>query len=339
MPPRIDVHSHYLPPFYRQACLESGHANPDGMPYLPDWSPEAHIALMEDLHISRSIISISSPGVHLVPGEDASARKLARECNAYAADLKRRMPERFGYFAALPLPDVQGCLDEIARAAEEGCDGFGVLTNAHGHYLGDPIFDPIFEELERRKALLFIHPSTPQCACSTTGTAGERGGATVKAAPLAKQYPNPMMEFFFDTARVVTNLFISGTVRRCPNLRIILPHLGGGFPPMLSRWTGFSQLVPGPWQGVSEAEVLDAFNKQIWFDLAGFVFPSQIRSMLYGVKVPHTRMMYGSDFPFTKPEGVKVLSKQMEDGTKELFEEEEIADVCHRNAERLLGSS
>jgi predicted TIM-barrel fold metal-dependent hydrolase len=309
------------------------------MPYLPEWSLEAHIALMDDLNISRSILSISSPGVHLAPGDDALARKLARECNAYAADLKRKLPERFGYFAALPLPDVQGCLEEIAKAAEEGCDGFGVLTNAHGHYLGDPMFDPVFEELERRKALLFVHPSTPQCACSAMSDAGEGARGTIKAAPLAHLYPNPMLEFFFDTARVVTNLFISGTVRRCPNLRIILPHLGGGFPPMLSRWTGFSQLVPGPWQGVSEAEVLEAFSRQIWFDLAGFAFPSQIRSMLYGVKVPHTRMMYGSDFPFTKSDGVAVLSKQMEDGVKELFKEEEIVDVCHCNAERLLGLS
>jgi predicted TIM-barrel fold metal-dependent hydrolase len=288
---------------------------------------------MDKLNISRSILSISSPGVHLVPGEDALARRLARECNSYAADLKRRMPERFGYFAALPLPDVQGSLEEIVRAAEEGCDGFGVLTNAHGHYLGDAMFDPIFDELNRREALLFIHPSTPQCACSTsTATAGE----TIKATPLARQWPNPMLEFFFDTARVVANLFMSGTIRRCPDLKIILPHLGGGFAPMLSRWTGFSQLVPGPWQGVPEAEVLEAFESQIWFDLAGFPFPSQIRGMLHGIGVPHTRMMYGSDFPFTKAEGVVSLSKQMEDGVKELFDQGQIADVCRHNAERLL---
>lgn len=250
MPQKIDVHSHFLPPFYQDACRKNGHANPDGMPYLPDWSPEEHLQLMDKLDISKSILSISSPGTHLVPGNDELARNLARDVNKYASDLKKRMPDRFGYFASLPMPDVESCLVEIPRAIEEGCDGFVFETNAHGHYLGDSMFDPVFDELNRRNALIFIHPTTPMCLCSPEAIAA--GEKPVKAAPFAGRMPQPMLEFLFDTARVVTNLFMSGTMRRCPNIKVILPHLGGAFPPLLSRWTGFSGLVPGPWEGEVE---------------------------------------------------------------------------------------
>lgn len=334
MPHKIDVHSHFLPPFYQTGCRENGHANPDGMPYLPDWSPESHLQLMDKLGISKSILSISSPGTHLVPGNDQLARKLARDCNAYAADLKKRMPDRFGFFASLPIPDVEGCLKEIEVASKEGCDGFVFETNCHGHYLGDEIFNPIFDELNRRRALIFIHPTTPTCPCSPQDEAA--GKQPVKAAPFAGRLPNPMLEFFFDTARAVTNLFMSGTMRRCPDLKIILPHLGGAFPPLLSRWTGFSGLVPGPWEGIPEEEVLEAFKTNVWFDMAGFVMPSQIRSLLHGVGVPHSRLLYGSDFPFTRANGVEMLLGQMDKGVKELFDEVQIEDLYNRNAKQLL---
>ncbi|KAH9829063.1 Amidohydrolase [Teratosphaeria destructans] len=336
-PHRIDMHSHFLPPSYQQACRDHGHANPDGMPALPAWSPEAHLDLMRKNNISKSILSISSPGTHLVPNDRRLAAQVSRDCNAYAADLKKKHPNQFGYFASLPLPDVELCLKEIATAAEEGCDGYGVLTNAHGHYLGDPLFDPVFEELNNRHAVLFIHPTTPTCPCSPSAL--HQGAQPTKAAPLAAHFPNPILEFFFDTARVVTNLFMSGTVSRCPNIKFILPHLGGAFPPLLSRWTGFSSLVEGSWKGCSEAEVKEALNKQIWFDLAGFVFPGQIRAVVEGLGVGHERLVYGSDFPFTIPEGVEMLRGQMDVGVQGLFGEEQVRDVYHRNAERLLGLS
>ncbi|KAK3672064.1 hypothetical protein LTR78_008034 [Recurvomyces mirabilis] len=335
MPYKIDVHSHYLPPAYQKACRETGHANPDGMPYLPDWSPEQHLELMDKLNIKKSILSISSPGTHLVTGNVALAAEVTRECNSYASELKKKTPDRFGYFASLPIPDVDLCLKEIALGVEEGCDGYVFETNGHGHYLGDSLFDPIFDELNKRKALIFIHPTTPKCPCSPEAMA--QGQEPVKAAPLANKYPNPMLEFFFDTARAVVNLFMSGMIKRCPDIKLILPHLGGAFPPLQSRFTGFSTLVPGPWVGVPEAEVREAFAKQIWFDLAGFPFPGQIKGLMEGSGVKHSRIMYGSDFPFTQPKGVEMLLGQMDDGVKGMFSPEEIEDLYHGNAERLLG--
>ncbi|KAK3071235.1 hypothetical protein LTR53_008986 [Teratosphaeriaceae sp. CCFEE 6253] len=334
MPYKIDVHSHYLPPSYQKDCHENGHSKPDGMPALPGWTPEQHLELMDHLNIRKSILSISSPGTHLVAGDEELAAKVARECNAYAADLKKKMPDRFGYFASLPIPNVDLCLKEIEQSAEEGCDGYVFLTNGHGHYLGDSLFDPIFDELNRRHALIFIHPTTPICPCSPEAQA--QGQQPTKAAPLAGKYPNPMLEFFFDTARTVANLFMSGTIKRCPNIRIILPHLGGAFPPVLSRFTGFSTLVPGPWDATPEEDTREAFTKQIWFDLAGFPFPGQIKGLMDGAGVPHSRIMYGSDYPFTKPPGVEMLLGKMDEGVKGMFTDEEIKDLYHQTAEKLL---
>lgn len=290
---------------------------------------------MDKHGISKSILSVSTPGTHLVAGDNELAAKVTREVNSYAAELKQRMPDRFGYFASLPIPDVETCLKEIKLSAEEDCDGYVVETNGHGHYLGDQLLDPIFDELNRRQAVLFIHPTTPKCPCTPQAIA--QGSQPMQATPFGSKYPNPMLEFFFDTARVVTNLFMSGTIKRCSDIKIILPHLGGAFPPLLSRWTGFSTLVPGDWVAQPEDQVREAFNKQIWFDLAGFPFPGQIKGLVEGVGVSHSRIMYGSDFPFTRPNGVEMLLGQMDKGMTEMFNSDQIEDMYHRNAERLFG--
>ena len=298
-----------------------------------EWSEESHLELMDKLNIQKSILSISSPGTHLVPGDSKLAAKVARESNQYAAGLKKRKPDRFGYFASLPIPDVETCLKEIEVASKEGCDGFVMLTNGHGTYPGDTALDPIFDELNRRKAIIFFHPTTPTCPCSPEAMAA--GQKPVKAAPLANSYPNPMLEFLFDTARIFTNLFMSGTIKRCPKIQFLFCHCGGAMPPILSRFAGFSTLVPGPWTGVSEEDVRKAFKEQIWFDIAGFPFPGQIRGLM-DAGVTSDRLFYGSDYPFTKADGVSYLLEKIENGGPEIFSADEIEDIYHRNAERLL---
>lgn len=283
---------------------------------------------MSRVGISKSILSISSPGTHLVAGDSKLAAKVTRYCNQYAASLKKNQPDKFGYWASLPLPDVQLSLEEIPTALEEGADGFALETNHHGHYLGDPKFDAVFNELNRRKAIVFIHPTSPCIACEDE--------EPIKAAPLHKSFPNPMLEFFFDTARAVTNLFMSGTVARCPDITFIIPHAGGGMPPILSRFTGFSTLVPGPWTGVTEDTARSAFDKQFYFDLAGFPFPGQIVGLVQGVGVSTKKLLYGSDFPFTKPDGVKMLADVMDEGVEKMFTEDEVEAIYHGNATALL---
>ncbi|KIW71241.1 hypothetical protein, variant 1 [Phialophora macrospora] len=322
---KIDCHSHYLPAEYRKALAENGHANPDGMPAIPEWSEESHLEMMKSVNVTKSILSISSPGVHLKAGDHQLARKLARHVNEVGADLKKRRPDQFGFFASLPLSDVEGCLQEIPYALDQlNADGFVVLTNFHGSYLGHSDFDAIFDELNRRKAVVFMHPTTP---CMSSGTA---------ATPLP-QFPRPMFEFLFDTARAVINLFLSGTVKRCPNITFLVPHVGGTFPPLINRFASVAPFMNlgGAAKEITPAWVKERLNTQFYFDTAGWAFPEQIKGLLEYVTVD--RMLYGSDFPYTPLRGVQALSKEHDDHLSSVFpNEEDTEKLCSKNAVKLL---
>jgi predicted TIM-barrel fold metal-dependent hydrolase len=338
LPSRIDVHSHFLPPDYRTALLENGHEHVDGMPAIPPWSLEDHLEMMTTANVSKSIISVSSPGTHIVPGKDELGRNLTRHCNAYAANLKQRHPDKFGFWAALPLPDVAAALDEIDVAVQEGCDGFGLLTNYHGNYIGTPALDSIFDKLNAIGATVFIHPTKP---CTKLGN--ETSSADViDAVPLGSQYPIPTFEFLFDTARAVINLFSSGTVDRCPNIKFIIPHSGGALPPLMTRFVQFSSVVPGG-RVLDHETVKKQLDQQFYFDLAGFVFDGtsggqgQLKAFVAGFEISHERLLYGSDFPFTRTQFVKVFADRMQDGLEELYGEDERIAIYSGNAKRLLG--
>jgi 6-methylsalicylate decarboxylase len=325
MPPaqKIDVHSHFVPAKYKQQCEENGHKYPDGMPAVPVWTEEAHLEMMDSLNISKSILSITSPGTHLVTGNDELGRQVSRECNVHAADMKKRKPDRFGFFASTPLPDVQGTLAEIKYAFDElNADGVTLKTNHHGTYLGHKDFDPVFDELNRRKAIIFIHPTTP---CMANGQL---------AIPLPN-YPRPMFEFFFETARCAINLFMSGTVDRYPNITYILSHCGGALPPMIRRFSSAAPIL-GLGDLVSMDSVKERFSQQFYFDTAGWAFPEQIKGLLEYTTVD--RILYGSDFPFTNLKSVTALSEDHDKYLPEVFSKKEDQEaLCYKNATRLLG--
>ncbi|KAI4134264.1 MAG: hypothetical protein LQ347_001670 [Umbilicaria vellea] len=281
---------------------------------------------MQQLSITKSIISITSPGTHLTPNDNASGRALTRACNTYAASLASRRPAQFGFWATLPLPDVGGSLDEIAHALDElHADGIALETNHHGHYLGDAAFDAVFAELERRHATVFIHPTGP-CIAHATGPQ--------RAVPLP-QYPNPMFEFFFDTARAVVNLFLSGTIARCPNVTFVLSHGAGALPPIIERFTSFATSILGLELEINSDLVKETMRRQFYLDLAGFVFPDQIHGVLR--VVGPDRLLYGSDYPYTPAKGVEMLVRKMERGLEEVFPDEETRRaVLVGNAQKLL---
>jgi predicted TIM-barrel fold metal-dependent hydrolase len=334
LPRRIDVHSHFLPPFYRTALAAHGHTHPDGMPAIPEWSVDRHLAMMSAANVSKSILSVSSPGTHIVAGDDALGVNLTRECNAYAADLKKQMPEKFGVWAALPLPDVSAGLKEMEKAWSEGADGFGLLTNYHGIYLGDVAFDGVFDRLNELHATVFIHPTAP---CIRTNSSAE----IIQGSPLGSQYPIPIFEFFFDTARTVVNLFSSGTVDRCPNIRFVIPHAGGALPPVMTRLIQFSSVVPGG-RILNATKVRSQLDKQFYFDLAGFVFDGneggngQLKAFVEGFEIGTDRLLYGSDFPFTQTQFVESFAQRMKIGMEALFDEKEREAVYEGNAQKLL---
>ncbi|KAJ9616171.1 hypothetical protein H2204_014015 [Knufia peltigerae] len=323
---KIDVHSHYVPEKYRQTCIENGHAHPDGMPGYPTWSEESHLAMMDSLDIEKAYLSITSPGTHLVQGNDELARVVTRQCNVEAANFKRRCPDRIGFFASTPLPDVAGTLEEIKAIFDPNdlnADGVVVETNHHGTYLGDPEFDAVMAALNENRSVVFIHPTTP---CLRTGQA---------ASPLVN-IPRPMLEFFFETARAAANLFISGTVTKYPNITYILSHCGGALPPLIRRMCGASPIV-GLGDEMTYDKVNAQLNRQFYFDTAGWPFPEQLTGLLQHVSPQ--RILYGTDFPWTPLGIVTGLSKDHDEWLPKVFSEKEDRDnVAFGNARRLLFS-
>lgn len=341
---RIDTHAHFLPPSYRQACFEAGHSKPDGMPALPvntdlplnqvgevlirgkQWTKKDHLEFMEKAGIAKSILSISSPGTHLIPGDDDLALRVTRECNEFAAELKRQHPDKFGFWASLPLPDIKGSLEEVAHSFDVlNADGIAVKTNMHGVYMGDPVLDPVFEELNRRHATVFIHPTSP---CIGDGHVAHT------ANPLSL-YPNPMFEFFFDTARAVINMFLTGFLDKFPNVKLIICHAGGALPPLVERLTNVATAVLGHPIEFNTDAVKRTFGRQFFFDLAGYVFPDQIHGLLRYTDT--SRLLYGTDYPFTPGSGALGMSRIMDKELPRVFpDERDCRAILSDNAVALL---
>jgi predicted TIM-barrel fold metal-dependent hydrolase len=349
---RIDTHAHFLPLFYRNACLETGNGKADGMPALPvcpcfvqhcqlhesdikvqEWSEESHLELMHDNSITKSIISISSPGVHLIPGDHALSRELARQCNDFAHDLIKRRPQEFGFWASLPLPDVEGSLEEISYALDDlHANGIAIETNYHGVYLGHPSLDRIFNELNKRKATVFIHPTTP---CVKDPQSSRSDGHDHTAATPLSQFPSPLMEFLFHTTRSLINLFASGTVARCPDITFVIPHAGGVLPPLVQRFSAFATGIMHSEIDLSRSAMKKTLERQFYFDLAGFPFPDQIHGLLRFVGPE--KLLYGSDYPFTPRPVVARLAESMSIGLEDVFPDELTRrGIYSGNARKLL---
>ena len=295
---------------------------------------------MSGVSITKSIISISSPGVSPDPSNPDLTVSLARQCNDFAADLKKTHPDKFGFWASLPLPNIPESLVEMRRALDElGADGIGLLTNYHGHYLGSEKFEPVFAELNRRKVTVFVHPSTPCIAAhEPEGTAPGHGPAgPIDATPFGDLYPIPMFEFLFDSTRAVINLFLAGTMDRYPDIRYIIPHVGAALPPLLERNTRFNEIL-GLEVTLTSQVIKDTFARQFFFDMAGYPFPDQIHGLLR--YVDPTRLLYGSDYPFTPGKNVSALVAEMDEGMKILWAgedgEKNKTGVWDGNAKRLL---
>ena len=305
---KIDVHAHYLPEGYADEMSKAGMVNPDGMPGYPKWDIELALESFEKFGIETGMLSISSPGVHY--GNDAAARRLARKVNDAGAEAVARHPKRFGLFAALPMPDVDGSLEELGYAMDTlHADGIGLKTNVHGIYLGDAKFDAIFAELNRRKAVVFIHPTSPSCW-----------------EQCAMGYPRPMIEFPFDTARAVANLIFSGTLERCPEITIIVPHNGGTVPILAARINAFSRRL--------RPDLKDAITylRLLYYDTAMSGTSYSQASLLQLTDASH--VVYGSDWPWCPAEQAMQTNKELEESS--YFSEADRDAIYRTNALKLL---
>ena len=280
--------------------------------------------MMKDLRIKKSILSITSPGTYIV---DHLGRETTRMCNEYAAGLKRDHPEQFGFWASLPLPDVTGSLIEIDYALDTlGAAGIALLTNHRGRYLGDPDFDPVFAELDKREAKVFIHPTTP-CIKTNNGH---------KTCNLSPNWPSPISEYLFEDARGVMNLFLSGTTERYPNITFVISHGGGTLAPLIERFGTLPKLLGMDIPPHMDIENVKAvLRERFYFDLAGFAFPNQITGLL-----PYTvvdRLLYGTDYPYTPTKLVEECAKQIDKQLPHNFpNQSNQQQIYYGNAERLL---
>lgn len=294
-PTLIDVHHHFVPPFYladnrdRITAAGGGRINPA---YL-SWSPEQAIAAMDKEGVATAVLSLSTPGVWF--GDPQMAARTARRVNEYAADLAQSHPGRFGRFAAIPLPDTEGSLREIDYALNVlKADGVGLLTSYGDKWLGDAAYRPVFEELNRRKAVVFVHPTTPLC-CRTL---------LPDVSPIVVEIPQ-------DTTRAVTNLLFTGTFARFADIRFIFTHAGGNVPMVLGRMHQY-----GPKDIAEKApNGIEYELKRLYYDIAGTAYRPAIAALTS--LVPTTQILFGSDNPFVPlaetAEGIKRLGFSTDD--------------------------
>jgi 6-methylsalicylate decarboxylase len=278
-PKRIDVHHHVLPPNFVSA-LNSLSIPWTGGPEVPSWSLQQAHDMMGAMGIDAAVAS-PSPGVYW-GGDTGFAVKLARETNEFVADVVRDDPEHFGGFATIPLPDVDASLEELEYAYDTlGLDGVVLYTSQGDRYLGDRSYDPFFEELDRRKAIVFIHPTTIPPGADATGLT----------------IPFGVAEFTFDTTRAVMNMLYSGTLERYPSIRYIVSHAGGTIPYLAWRIAGASYL-PELRDRAPKTDGL-ALLQKLYYDTAlstsEFVFGA-LKEF-----VPMSQVLFGSDFPYIGP--------------------------------------
>jgi predicted TIM-barrel fold metal-dependent hydrolase len=303
-PFRIDVHHHLAPPGFIREIV----SRKTGQVPLMEWTPAKSVEAMDKAGIATSMVSISEPGVWY--GDNAAARQLARECNEYGARMVGDYRGRFGQFASLPIPDIDGSLREIEYAFDMlKADGICLLTSYAGKYLGDPAFAQVMDELNRRRAVIFTHPVRADCCRNLMPGVGEN-----------------VLELATDTARTITSLLVSGTPARCPNLRFIFSHAGGTLPVLTGRILQlyaaskeFAQRLPqGPLREL----------KRFYYDTANASNEWSMAPLLKLVLV--SQVLLGSDFPLRSPEAnVKELAELG-------FSGEDLRAIYRDNAVKLL---
>ena len=279
---RIDVHQHLLPPEFLAALARHGMSA-----WAPaTWSAAGAIAMMDQHAIATGILSLSTPGPHF--GDDAEARLLARQVNERLAELVKGRPDRFGMFASVPLPDVDGALEAVRHAYDDlATDGVILLANSRGTYLGDRAFEPLMAELDRRRAVVLVHP-------------GPLPGPPVKGI-----HPS-LADFLLDTTRAAINLASNGVLRRYPGIRFILAHAGGFLPYAAYRVAELSPIVDPAADANAVLEDLRKFH----FDTALSGSPTALPSLLAFARPG--QVLFGSDWPYCPTETVGFFTDHLD---------------------------
>lgn len=306
----IDVHHHLIPPAFSAAMARRGIDKVAGTP-LPAWTPEASLAIMDVCDIRTAITSLSAPGVYF--GDLREACDLARACNEFAAGMAVSHPGRFASFAVLPMPFAQEACAEAAYALDHlGAAGVVLLASTDGVFLGDPSLDDLMAELDRRKAIVFVHPNIHKTSTE-----------------LGLEIPGFFVEFLCDTTRAVSNLVFSGTLERYPNIRWILSH-AGGFVPFVAWRLGLADGIPE--LAAKAPKGVLHYLRNLYYDTALSPSPFALAALKQLVAPDH--ILFGSDFPFA-PGLVVGLERQTLDASP-LLNASELAGVRRDHALNLF---
>ena len=302
-PHRIDVHHHHTPPPYAAAITAKNIPGP-----VRDWTPEKSLADMDKAGVATALTSITTPAMRFL--DDAGARKLARECNDYTAKLVTDSKGRFGMFAVMPMPYVEGTLQEIGYALDTlKADGIALLTSYGDKWLGDPAFTPVMEELNRRRAVVYTHPTTANC-CGN----------------LIPDVPDSIIEWGTDTTRTIASLVFSGAAARFHDMRIIFSHGGGTLPFLTERFLRLPMANKNLASRVPNG--VEAALKRFYYDTAQAAHPYALASLTR--LIPVSQIVFGTDFPYrTAIDHVKGL-------TDYGFSANDLQSIDRDNALRLL---
>ncbi len=251
------------------------------------WSAEGALAMMDEHEIATGVLSLSTPGPNL--GDDAEGRVLTRQVNERLAELRKGRPDRFGMFASVPLPDIDGSLEAVRHAYDDlATDGVILLANNRGVYLGDPAFDPVMEELNRRAAVILVHPGP------------------IPGPPVKSIHPS-LADFLLDTTRAAINLVDHRIPSRYPKLRIILSHAGGFLPYAAYRIANLSNVIHPD----TNAEQMLSDLKTFYFDTTLSSSPTALPSLLAFARPG--RVLFGSDWPYCPSKTVGVFTGYLDD--------------------------
>lgn len=271
-PRRIDLHHHPITPEWLDVVA------PDMPSVYVDkaraWTPRSSLAEMDRHHIETAICSVSSPGVWF--GDVAQGRTLARACNDHMASMVRDYPGRFGLFAALPLPDVEGSLAELAYAFDIlKADGIGLVTSYGDKWIADPMFAPVFKELNRRKSVVYVHPTAPSCC-----------------RKLIPGVHAVLMEYTIDTSRTMLHWMMTKSSSLYPDLHMIFSHAGGLFMAGVGRLQILSDTQPD----IPLPKDIAAEAAKLYYEISSSA--DRVTMDLLRSYVPTSHILLGSDSPF-----------------------------------------
>jgi predicted TIM-barrel fold metal-dependent hydrolase len=307
-PRRIDVHHHFVPPLFEQTARDRGLLNPA----LSGFSVGRSIDEMDRNGVASAVLSIPSPGTWY--GNVELAQRIARDANDCSARLVSDHKGRFGMFATLTLPDLDSSLAEVAYAFDQlNADGIHMWTNYGDFWLGDPRLSPLLEELNRRKAVVYTHPTTPNCC-----------------GHLLPEAPVPMIEYGTDTTRSIASLVLSGSTSRYPDIRWVFSHAGGTMPFLLERFlfqAGVQSKTPEGAKKIPNGVLYEL--RRLFFETAQSANPYALGPLTR--LVAKTQICFGTDFPY-RPIADNV-SGLAECG---LFSPRDLELVERANAARLL---